>query len=95
MAERTIIQTVREKIDRLIADNRTLRESLKKAAAERDRETLRRREAEAKIALLEKRVNTLETAKSFGGTRGDNRAARLRVNKLLREIDSCIAMMNK
>lgn len=29
------------------------------------------------------------------GNRGDSRIARLRVNKLLREIDKCLALMNK
>lgn len=95
MAENTIIQTLREKVGQLIANNRGLRSDLTKVIAERDKAIARRRAAEEKILLLEKRINTLETAGGFGGTRADNKAARLRVNRLLREIDDCIAMMNR
>ena len=43
----------------------------------------------------ELQVETLETAAGLMGNRGDSRIARLRVNKLLREIDKCLALMNK
>lgn len=95
MADKTIIETLRGQVGKLIGDNRRLREELSKVSAERDRATVKRREAENRIILLEKRIVTLETAGGLGGTRADNRAARLRVNKLLREIDRCIAMMNR
>ena len=44
---------------------------------------------------IEKRIKTLETAGGFLTSRTDRRTARLRVNRLLREIDGCIALMNK
>ena len=56
---------------------------------------LEKRAAETEIRQLGRRIETLETAAGLMGNRGDSRIARLRVNKLLREIDKCLALMNK
>lgn len=95
MKETNAIETLNEKVQRLIDDNRTLRTELKKLGAERDKTALQRRKAEEKVQELEKRIRVLETAGALAGQGGDTRAARQRVNKLLREIDSCIALMNR
>lgn len=92
---KALIDSLARKVAGLIDDNRRLRGELGRLTGENDRTVRQRREAEEKIRLLEKRIKTLETAGSFVGNRDDNRAARLRVNKLLREIDRCIALMNR
>ena len=83
MESKAVIASLKEKVGKLLADNRMLRAELKKLVAERDR------------TALQKRVQTLETARAFAGSKADNRAARLRVNRLIREIDNCIALMNR
>ena len=88
---KTIIATLKGQVGKLLDDNRMLRAELK----ERERIALQKREAEEKILALEKRVRTLETARAFAGSKADNKAARLRVNRLIREIDNCIALMNR
>lgn len=95
MANDTRIEALARKVDRLIADNRMLRDELKKSIAAKEKTEKQRRLAEQNIMELEKRVKVLETTGSFIGTREDNRAARLRVNKLIKEIDNCIALINK
>ncbi len=95
MADNTVIQNLKEKVGVIIADNQRLRNEISKLKSEKERLSLKNNQAEAKISELEKRINTLETAGSFLGTKADNRAARLRINRLLREIDSCIAMLNR
>lgn len=92
---KTIIATLKGQVGKLLDDNRMLRAELKKLVAERERIALQKREAEEKILALEKRVRTLETARAFAGSKADNKAARLRVNRLIREIDNCIALMNR
>ncbi len=91
----TVISSIKEKVGQLLADNRMLRAEVKKLVAECDRVALQKRNAEEKILALEKRVQTLETVRTFAGSKADNRAARLRVNRLIREIDNCIALMNR
>ena len=92
MESKAVIASLKEKVGKLLADNRMLRAELKKLVAERDRTALQKRNAEEKILAL---VQTLETARAFAGSKADNRAARLRVNRLIREIDNCIALMNR
>lgn len=92
---KTIIATLKGQVGKLLDDNRMLRAELKKLVAERERIALQKREAEEKILALEKRVRTLEAARAFAGSKADNKAARLRVNRLIREIDNCIALMNR
>ena len=95
MESKAVIASLKEKVGKSLADNRMLRAELKKLVAERDRTALQKRNAEEKILALEKQVQTLETARAFAGSKADNRAARLRVNRLIREIDNCIALMNR
>lgn len=95
MKETNPIDTLREKVQRLIDDNRSLRAELGKVTAEREKIARQKRKTEEKNMELEKRVRVLETANALSGSRSDTRAARQRVNKLLREIDSCIALMNR
>ena len=92
---KTIIATLKGQVGKLLDDNQMLRAEHKKLVPERERIALQKREAEEKILALEKRVRTRETARAFAGSKADNKAARLRVNRLIREIDNCIALMNR
>ena len=96
MDDRTkLVESLGKKIDRVLDDNRRLRSEALGLTTERDRLLRQKREAENRIRLLEKRIKTLETAGGFLTSRTDRRTARLRGNRLLREIDGCIALMNK
>lgn len=92
---KAIIDSLKKKVSRIIGDNRQLREGLREMTAERDRLIGEKRAAEIQIRQLGRRIETLETAAGLTGNQGDRRTARLRVNKLLREIDKCLALMNK
>ncbi len=48
-----------------------------------------------KISELEEKYKTLQLAKSFSDVHSDSHDARIRVNKIVREIDKCIALLNK
>lgn len=54
------------------------------------------------IAQLRKRLNDVESeqqrliaARGFIANEGDTKSARLRVNRLVREIDKCISLLNE
>lgn len=95
MATNALIEALDKKVDSLIAENRDLRAELARALSARELSDRGRAAAEESVRRLEQRVRTLETTTSFVGTEEDNRAARLRINRLIREIDSCIALINK
>ncbi|MDD3107946.1 MAG: hypothetical protein PHV49_01870 [Alistipes sp.] len=90
-----MIQSLHERIARIIADNRQLHGEVRKIIVERDNALAAQREAEATIRTLTHRIEVLETGAGFMGSQADRRVARLRVNKLLREVDRCLALMNK
>ena len=56
MESKAVIASLKEKVGKLLADNRMLRAELKKLVAERDRTALQKRNAEEKILALEKQV---------------------------------------
>lgn len=95
MKENQAVEILREKVGRLIDDNRTLRTGIRKLAAEREKAVEQKRRAEERILELERRLRTLETAEAFTGQAGDTRVARQRISKLLRDIDRCIALLNQ
>lgn len=44
---------------------------------------------------LEENFNTLRIAKTIEGSKEDKRETKLKINALIREIDSCIGMLNE
>jgi phage shock protein A len=97
MTAAPIISNIEKKIARLIAENRRLRGEREKWVSAREK----LREENAALALraaeAERRVAVLELRQGFegGGERVSNKAARARVNRLMREIDKCIALVGK
>jgi len=49
----------------------------------------------AKYQEFEKKYDNLKLAKSLDGNSTDEREARLKLNRIIREIDNCIALLNK
>lgn len=95
MEQNRAIEVLGAKVQRLIDENRMLRAELKKRASAYEKAALGKRKAEEKALELEKRLRTLDAAGALAGAGGDTKAARQRVNKLLREIDQCIALLNR
>jgi len=52
-------------------------------------------EKETECGSLETKLNTLKLAKSLTGNKGDMVDAKLKVSNLVREIDKCIALLNR
>ena len=57
-------------------------------------EKTRVQELEQRIATLERQYANLKMAKMIEITTAENQAAQKRINKLIREIDKCIALLN-
>ena len=90
-----IIETIREKIERIIAENRRLREESRNLVRQRDKLKAGNRELTARIAELERRISVLELSKGMAGGSDDAKLAKARVNRLMREVDRCIALLNR
>jgi predicted nuclease with TOPRIM domain len=53
------------------------------------------REQEMEILELKKKNNTLKLSKAFVLENGESQEAKLQINKIVREIDKCIALLNR
>lgn len=53
------------------------------------------REQEEEINELKQQNNTLKLAKAFTAESEESQDARLQINKIVREIDRCIALLNR
>lgn len=94
MTKQAVIESVRTKVDRLLAEGRKLRSDLAAAGKANERLTTENRELRGQVATLQKRVGHLELQGGITAASGDEKAARARVNRLLREVDRCIALLS-
>ncbi len=53
------------------------------------------REQKEELNELRKQNNTLKLAKAFSAESEESQDAKLRINKIVREIDKCIALLNR
>lgn len=89
----TILGSIKRKVAHLIEQNKRYKDEVVQLERERERFIKEKIEQEEKITFLEQRIKVLEAAKGITEISGGSKAARRRVSKILREIDSCIALM--
>lgn len=92
---KVIIDRLRARVMSILSAHERLKNDLEKRTAERDKALEEREKLERKAAELEERIRVLELTGGMKGITGGNKAARDRVNRLLREVDKCIALMNR
>jgi len=92
---KVIIDRLRARVVAILAATERVKGDLEKRTAERDKALKEKGDLERKVADLEERVRVLELTGGMKGVAGGSKAARNRVNRLLREVDKCIALMNR
>lgn len=95
MAKNAVIEALAEKVGRLIEENERLVKENAVLSEKKGRLTVENRELKEKIAGLEKRIGVLELGNGLIGNSVDRKRAQARINQLMREIDRCIALMNR
>lgn len=95
ISELNLVERVERNIERVLSQNAELREANAGLAAENSRlEELAASQA-AEIESLRGQLDRLLLRKSVTEVAGGVRAAKLRINRLLKDVDRCIALMNK
>jgi predicted nucleic acid-binding Zn-ribbon protein len=89
-----VITNITKSVNKLLKEREEMREKLRKLSAEKDELKQLSSELDGRIAALENEKKTLSIAKSLTGSE-DRGEAKLRINELVREIDKCIALLNK
>ena len=92
---KTIINNIEVKVGKLIAKYDQL--NAEKLDLQRNNDTLnvQLQEKESQIVALQDKVKLMNISKSVDTTKEDVKATRLRINEYVREIDKCIALLNK
>lgn len=91
----TTISAIRTHVRKLIDENNQLRSQSSQHAEELGQLRDRVSSLEAQLAEQSEKEQVLRMAQSLGGEAADNSAAKRRINELVREIDKCIALLNK
>lgn len=96
MAGKQVIEDIERQISRLMDEHRRASQSRDELASECLSLKKENRELQERIKALESELSLMEL--SAGLAAGDNRnrdKARARVNRLMREVDRCIAIVSK
>ena len=98
MAKQKVVNSLIEKVERVMEENSRLQASATQAIGERDKLRGENRELKARIDKLEHRIKILELGEGLTNgskTEESRKRARGQINRLMREIDNCIALMNR
>ena len=93
MAKQQIVDSLAEKVGRVIEDNTRLRKECATLVGEKDKLKVENRELREKIDVLQRKISLLE----LGGTQDEaaKKRAKAQINRLMREIDRCIALVSR
>lgn len=90
MPKVAVIGSIKEKVARLVDENRRLRGDLAASNAVVEKLKTENREIRQQMAKLDKKIGKEELKSGLGR---DDKAARARVGRLIREVDRCIALL--
>ena len=92
---KTIINSIEIKVGRFIEKYNQLQ--LEKLDLQENKDALNAKlqEKEKQIVVLQDKVKLMNISKSVDTPQEDVKATRLKINEYVREIDKCIALLNK
>ena len=92
---KTIINNIEVKVGKLIAKYDQL--NAEKLGLQRNNDNLnvQLQNKESQIVALQDKVKLMNISKSFDASKEEVKSTRLKINEYVREIDKCIALLNK
>ena len=94
MADKSVITNLGIRIRQLIDDHRRLAGVCGELTADCRRQKTENRALQERIRELESELARMQLAAGLAGDRRDKEKARTRVNRLMREVDKCIALLD-
>lgn len=95
MAVKEVITELNERLERLVEEHRKMVTLCGKLTAERDSLKEEKRALEQRVRDLDRELSKQQLSEGLAGGKADKEKARARVNQLMREVDKCIALLNK
>lgn len=95
MADKSVITNIEARVKQLIDDHRRLSELCAELTAQRDALRSEKRTLEVRVRELDAEVARMQLAEGLAGESRNRDKARARVNRLMREVDKCIALLGQ
>ncbi|MBE6190188.1 MAG: hypothetical protein E7145_04515 [Rikenellaceae bacterium] len=93
MADKSVITTLESRVRELMDDHKRLSEAVRSMTAELAKLKGEKRSLEEENKRLRSELQRKELAEGFSGDSRNRDKARARVNRLMREVDKCIALL--
>lgn len=90
-----IVNSLQQKIAQLVDRYRDLKSDNERLLADNEKLTNKIEESVRDKAELQDKYNTLKFSKAIEASTGDVHGAKIRINQIVREIDKCIALLNR
>ena len=92
---KNIINNIEVKVSKLVEKYSQLSVEKDNLQQNNDALNVQLQEKDKKIVTLQDKVKLMNISKSVDATKEDVKATRLKINEYVREIDKCIALLNK
>jgi len=92
---KNIINNIEVKVGKLVTKCSQLSVEKDNLQQNNDALNVQLQEKEKRIVTLQDKVKLMNISKSVDATKEDVKATRLKINEYVREIDKCIALLNK
>ncbi len=93
MADKSVITNIKARVGALVEDHKRLSGLCRELVAERDALKAEKRSLEERVRQLNAEVARMQLTEGLAGTSQNREKARARVNRLMREVDKCIALL--
>ncbi len=93
--KKDIIINLKEKITGIISLYESSKYEVENLKKELENLEIKKKNLEKNISELENKYNSLKLAKTLTGSKQDNAEAKSKINNIVREIDKCIALLNR
>lgn len=90
-----IVSNLQHKITKLIERYRGIKTDNELLKHQNDQLTIKLEESAREIADLNEKYNTLKFSKTIEASSEDVHNAKIKINQIVREIDKCIALLNR
>ena len=88
-----MIEKLRQRIQQLISAYETERQERKRLEIEIEKSLTQNKACKEQITELERTIDNLKLADAFKSGNTDNTEARKKIDRLIKEIDKCITLM--
>lgn len=95
MADKNVIDHIEARVKQLIDDHRRLAAQCAELTAERDALKADNRSLQEQVRRLDGELARMQLTDGLEGGGRNREKARARVNRLMREVDKCIALLNR